>query len=116
MAWRHGYSVVDPRDAAIAGVTTGLSAIFILLAVGSLIGTWALGEALVAMVYYGLKLLSPDYFYMTACLICAVIALSIGSSWTVAGTIGSGLMGIADKMGLDPAIPAGTLFSGAFVE
>ena len=64
--------------------------------------------------YYGLKLLSPDYFYVTACLICAVVALSIGSSWTVAGTIGIGLMGIAQKMGLDPAITAGAVISGAY--
>lgn len=114
VAWRHGHSVEDVRDAAVASVNTGLTAIFILLAVGSLIGTWALSGTLIAMVYYGIKLLSPDYFYMTACLICAVIALSIGSSWTVAGTIGIGLMGIADKMGLDPAITAGAVISGAY--
>ncbi|HWK63388.1 MAG TPA: Na+/H+ antiporter NhaC family protein [Rhizobiaceae bacterium] len=114
VAWHHGYSVGELRDAAVASVNTGLPAIFILLAVGSLIGTWALSGTLIAMVYYGLKLLSPDYFYMTACLICAVIALSIGSSWTVAGTIGIGLMGIAEKMGLDPAITAGAVISGAY--
>ena len=113
VAWRHGHSVAELRDAAVASVNTGLPAIFILLAVGSLIGTWALSGTLMAMVYYGLKLLSPDYFYMTACLICAVIALSIGSSWTVAGTIGIGLMGIAEKMGLVPAITAGAVISGA---
>ncbi len=114
VAWRHGHSIEELRDAAVASVTTGLSAIFILLAVGSLIGTWALSGTLTAMVYYGLKLLSPDYFYMTACLICAVVAVSIGSSWTVAGTIGIGLMGIAQKMGLDPAITAGAVISGAY--
>ena len=114
VAWRHGHSVAELRDAAVASVNTGLPAIFILLAVGSLIGTWALSGTLMAMVYYGLQLLSPDYFYMTACLICAVIALSIGSSWTVAGTIGIGLMGIAEKMGLDPAITAGAVISGAY--
>lgn len=114
VAWRHGHSVEELRDAAVASVNTGLPAIFILLAVGALIGTWALSGTLIAMVYYGLKLLSPDYFYMTACLICAVIALSIGSSWTVAGTIGIGLMGIAEKMGLDPAITAGAVISGAY--
>ena len=66
------------------------------------------------MVYYGLQLLNPDYFYMTTCLICAVVAVSIGSSWTVAGTIGIGLMGVAQKMGLDPAITAGAIISGAY--
>ena len=69
VAWRHGHSIEELRDAAVASVTTGLSAIFILLAVGSLIGTWALSGTLTAMVYYGLKLLSPDIFLYTACLI-----------------------------------------------
>jgi len=114
VAWRRGHSIESLRDAATASVTAGLSSIFILLAVGALIGTWAMSGTLVAMVYYGLRLLDPDYFYMTACLICAVIAFSIGSSWTVAGTIGIGLMGIAQRMGLDPALTAGAVISGAY--
>ena len=103
VAWRHGHSIDDLRDAAVASVTAGLPAIFILLSVGALIGTWALSGTLIAMVYYGLQLLNPDYFYPTACLICLVAAVSIGSSWTVAGTLGIGLMGVAREMGLDPA-------------
>ena len=114
VAWRHGHSIDDLRDAAVASVTTGLPAIFILLSVGALIGTWALSGTLIAMVYYGLQLLSPDYFYPTACLICLVVAVSIGSSWTVAGTLGIGLMGVAREMGLDPAITAGAVISGAY--
>ena len=114
VAWRHGHSIESLRDAATTSVTAGLSSIFILLAVGALIGTWAMSGTLIAMVYYGLRLLDPDYFYMTACLLCAVIAFSIGSSWTVAGTIGIGLMGIAQRMGLDPAITAGAVISGAY--
>ena len=114
VAWRHGHSIDDMRDAAVASVTAGLPAIFILLAVGALIGTWALSGTLIAMVYYGLQLLSPDYFYPTTCLICLVVAVSIGSSWTVAGTLGIGLMGVAREMGLDPAITAGAVISGAY--
>lgn len=114
VAWRHGHSIDDLRDAAIGSVTAGLPAIFILLSVGALIGAWALGGTLIAMVYYGLKLLDPDYFYPTACLICLVTAVSIGSSWTVAGTLGIGLMGVAREMGLDPAITAGAVISGAY--
>jgi NhaC family Na+:H+ antiporter len=114
MAWWHGHSIDDLRDAAVASVTAGLPAIFILLSVGALIGTWALSGTLVTMVYYGVQLLSPDYFYPTACLICLVVAVSIGSSWTVAGTLGIGLMGIAREMGLDPAITAGAVISGAY--
>ncbi|MGO4843954.1 Na+/H+ antiporter NhaC, partial [Rhizobiaceae sp. 2RAB30] len=77
--------------------------IFILFAVGALIGTWALSGTLAAMVYYGIKLLDPNYFYVTATAICAAISFGIGSSWTVVGTIGIGLMGISANMGLDPA-------------
>ena len=93
---------------------TGIGAIFILFAVGALIGTWAMSGTLVAMVYYGLQLLSPNYFYVTACAICAIVAASIGSSWTVVGTIGVGFMGIAASMDLNPAIAAGAVISGAY--
>lgn len=114
VAVRRHHDFDSLRDAAIASVTTGLSAIFILLAVGALIGTWAMSGTLIAMVYYGLQILNPDYFYVTAALICAVVALSIGSSWTVAGTIGIGLMGISREMDLNPAITAGAIISGAY--
>jgi NhaC family Na+:H+ antiporter len=114
VGWRRGHSLESLRDAAVASVGSGIGAIFILFAVGALIGTWAMSGTLVAMVYYGLKLLSPHYFYMTTVLLCGVVAFSIGSSWTVAGTIGIGLMGIAANMGLDPAITAGAVISGAY--
>lgn len=114
VAWRHGHGVAQMGEAAVASVTTGIGAIFILLAVGSLIGAWAMSGTLLAMVYYGMKILSPHYFYLTTCVLCAVVAVSIGSSWTVAGTIGIGLMGVATKMGLDPAITAGAVISGAY--
>lgn len=114
IGWRRGHSLESLREAAVASVGTGIGAVFILLAVGALIGTWALSGTLVAMVYYGLKLLSPNYFYVTAAAICGFVSLSIGSSWTVAGTIGIGLMGIAQGMGLSPAVTAGAVISGAY--
>jgi NhaC family Na+:H+ antiporter len=114
LAWRRGHSLDSLREAAIASVGSGIGAIFILFAVGSLIGTWALSGTLVAMVYYGLELLSPNYFYMTAAVICAVVSAGIGSSWTTVGTIGLGLMGISQNMGLDPAVTAAAVISGAY--
>ena len=114
LGWRRGHTLDSLREAAVASVGSGIGAIFILLAVGALIGTWAMSGTLVAMVYYGLKLLSPHYFYMTTALICGIVAFSIGSSWTVVGTIGIGLMGIAANMGLDPAITAGAVISGGY--
>jgi NhaC family Na+:H+ antiporter len=115
IGWRRGHSLASLGEAAVASVSTGIGAIFILFAVGALIGTWALSGTLVGMVYYGLKLLSPNYFYMTAAAICGVVSMSIGSSWTVVGTIGIGLMGIAQGMGLNEAIAAGAIISGAYL-
>ena len=114
IGWRRGHSVKNLSDAAYASVATGIGAMFILLAVGALVGTWAMSGTIVAMVYYGLQLLNPNYFYVSAAVICGLVAISIGSSWTVAGTIGIGLMGIAQNMGLNPAIAAGAVISGAY--
>ncbi|MEO9527730.1 Na+/H+ antiporter NhaC family protein [Roseibium sp.] len=110
----HGYSWTEMSEAARDSVMTGVGAVFILLAVGSLIGTWAMSGTLMAMVYWGLKILSPDYFYFTVVLISAALALCIGSSWTVVGTLGIGLMGISQQMALDPVITAGAVISGAY--
>ncbi|HXV23968.1 MAG TPA: Na+/H+ antiporter NhaC family protein [Alphaproteobacteria bacterium] len=114
ISFKNGRPWASIRAGAVEGVSSGLAAIFILLGVGALIGTWAMSGTILAMVYYGLQLLSPQYFYASAALICAVVATAIGSSWTVAGTIGIGLMGIAATMELSLAITAGAVISGAY--
>ena len=114
IAYKNGMLWNDIRQAVVDGIAIGLPAIMILLAVGALIGTWALSGTIISMVYYGLKLLSPAYFYATTALVCAIVAFSIGSSWTVAGTIGIGLMGVGASMNLSPAITAGAVISGAY--
>src|SRR5579871_5301612 len=114
VAHKNGMSWDGVRRAVVEGVSGGLSAIFILPAVGALIGTWALGGTIVAMIYYGLELLRPDIFYASTLLICALVAVAVGSSWTVVGTIGVGLMGVAANLGLSPEIAAGAIVSGAF--
>ena len=114
VGWRTGYSVEELGQGAVKSVKESMSAIFILLAVGSLIGTWAMSGTLMAMVYWGLQILSPSHFYVTAAVICALLALCLGSSWTVAGTIGIGLMGVAEQMDLNPAIAAGAIISGSY--
>jgi NhaC family Na+:H+ antiporter len=98
----------------VDGIASALPAIFILFAVGALIGTWAMSGTLVAMVYYALSILSRNYFYLSACIICALVATSIGSSWTVVATIGLGLMGVAGQMDLSPVVTAGAVISGAY--
>jgi len=114
IAYKNGHPWERIRQAAVDAVATGVGAIGILLAVGALIGAWALSGTIVTMVYYGLQILNPNYFYASTALICAAVALSIGSSWTTAGTIGIGLMGIAGSMNLSLPITAGAVISGAY--
>jgi NhaC family Na+:H+ antiporter len=97
---------------ALSSIT---SALFILLAVGALIGTWNLSGTIPTLVYYGIQALSPGYFYVATAVICGVVAMSIGSSWTTAGTVGVGLVGIATMLGVSAAITAGAVISGAYL-
>ncbi len=95
-------------------VASIVSAIFILLSVGALIGTWNMSGTIPTLVHYGIQLLQPNWFYPAAALICAVISVGIGSSWTTAGTIGVGLVGIASLVGVSPVITAGAVISGSY--
>lgn len=114
VAIKNGHSWNDILAAIIQGIGTTMGAVLILLSVGGLIGTWLLAGTVPALVYYGLELLSPQWFYPAACIISAIAALSIGSSWTVAGTLGVALIGVALGLGLSPAIAAGAIISGAY--
>lgn len=111
---RVGVSWADAQNGIIDGIGVGLAPILILLAVGMLIGSWILCGTVPAMIYYGVEVLNPSIFYAASAAICAIVALSIGSSWTVAGTLGIGLMGIAASFELSPAITAGAIVSGAY--
>ncbi len=111
---RIGVSWAESQAGLIDGINVGLAPILILLAVGMLIGTWILCGTVPVMIYYGVHVLNPSIFYAASVLICAIVAISIGSSWTVAGTLGIGLMGIASSFNLSPAIAAGAIISGAY--
>tara|TARA_R110002096_G_scaffold436105_1_gene668050 strand:+ start:51230 stop:52693 length:1464 start_codon:yes stop_codon:yes gene_type:complete len=111
---KNGYKWRDIEKAIAQGISNTYGAILILMAVGMLIGSWILSGTVPAMIYYGLQILNPSIFYFTACILSAITAISIGSSWTVASTIGIGLMGIAAGLGLAPEITAGAIISGAY--
>lgn len=111
---KNGHSWDSIADASKRGVSSVVSAIFILLAVGALIGTWNMAGTIPTLVYYGLTLIHPNWFYVASLLVCALISLGIGSSWTTVGTIGVGLMGLATLAGVSPAITAGAVVSGAY--
>ncbi|MBO0517690.1 Na+/H+ antiporter NhaC family protein, partial [Streptomyces beijiangensis] len=109
----HSWAAVQRAgQGALSSIT---SAVFILLSVGALIGVWNLSGTIPTLVYYGIQVLSPSWYYAATALICGVIAMSIGSSWTTAGTIGVGLIGVADMVGVSTAITAGAVISGAYL-
>jgi NhaC family Na+:H+ antiporter len=112
---KNGHSwdeVVQAGQHSLASITRP---VFILLSIGALIGTWNMSGTIPTMVYYGIHLLHPAYFYVATLIICTVISLSIGSSWTTAGTIGVGLVGLSSMVGVSPAITAGAVVSGSYV-
>jgi Na+:H+ antiporter, NhaC family len=111
---KNGYKWAQLEEAMVHGISVSMGAIFILLAVGSLIGTWLMAGTVPTLIYFGLQILNPDWFYAAACLLSAIVAMSIGSSWTTAATVGVALMGIATGIGMNPAIAAGAVVSGAY--
>jgi NhaC family Na+:H+ antiporter len=115
IAMKNGRSYQEVEEATRASVASVTSAIFILLAVGALIGVWNLAGTIPTLVYYGIQLLSPGWFYAATAVICGLVAMSIGSSWTTAGTIGVGLVGIAVALDVSPVITAGAVVSGAYL-
>ncbi len=92
--------------------TTG--AIIILLFVGSLAGTWLISGIIPSMIYYGLELLKPQIFLPACVVICAIISVATGSSWTTSATVGIALVGIGNALGISPGMTAGAVISGAY--
>lgn len=111
---KNGHTWKSIEEGIVKGIAMSLGACLILLAVGSLIGTWMLSGTVPTLIYYGLSILDPTFFYAASALICAVVAMSIGSSWTTAATIGVALIGVATGMEMSLAITAGAIVSGAY--
>jgi Na+:H+ antiporter, NhaC family len=114
VALRNGYRWKEMERGIVHGISLAMGAILILLVVGSVIGTWILAGVVPTMIYYGLMVLTPAVFYAAACIICAMVALATGSSWTTAGTIGVALVGIAAAQNLNLGLAAGAIISGAY--
>ncbi len=96
------------------GIILALRACLILMVIGSLIGTWILSGIVPGMIFYGLKLLTPALFLFMTCLICSIIALATGSSWSTAGTVGLALIGVGSALGVPVGQTAGAIISGAY--
>lgn len=95
-------------------IRASTSALVILMIIGMIIGTWILAGIVPTMIVYGIKLLSPGIFLVATCLICAVVSVATGSSWTTAGTVGIALMGVSMSLNIPPHITGGAIISGAY--
>jgi NhaC family Na+:H+ antiporter len=114
MGLRLGYTWHAIEVGVIEGIAVALKAILILLVVGILIGTWIAGGIVPLLIDYGLQLLSPSYFLLAACLICSVVSVATGSSWTTPGTVGVALIGIGEGLNVSLPMTAGAIISGAY--
>ena len=110
-----GHSFSDMLEGIIERLTATLEAILILLTVGLLISSFMISGTIPAVIYYGLKLLTPQLFLPVGCMLIAVVSLACGSSWTATGTIGIAFMTIGVGLGISPALTAGMVISGAYV-
>lgn len=111
---RLSYTWKDIEEGIIGSISGTMQAIIILAIIGMIIGTWIQGGIVPTLIFYGLKILSPGLFLVAACLLCAVVSLATGSSWTTAGTVGIALMGVAAGLGVPAPMAAGAIISGAY--
>ena len=109
-----GFKFDDLEEMMYKGVRLALPAVIIIMLVGLIIGSWIGGGVVATMVYYGLMIINPQYFLVTICLICGIVSLAIGSSWSTMATIGVAGMGIGVSMGINPAMIAGAVISGSY--
>lgn len=104
----------DIEKGIIGSIMNAMQAILIACIIGLIIGSWIAGGIVPSLIYYGLKLLSPRFFLVTCLLVCSVVSVSTGSSWTTCGTLGVAMVGIGSAMGIPASITAGCVVSGAY--
>ena len=109
-----GYRWLFIRERVIKGIGTAMPAILILFLIGSLAGTWMVSGVVPMLIYYGLEILHPKIFLFAAVVICAIVSISTGSSWSTVATIGVALLGIGKALGFNEAMIAGAIISGAY--
>ena len=114
VGFRNKVSFDSMMEEVAENIKSTSGAILILLMVGALAGTWLISGVIPAMIYYGLQVLNPTIFLAACLIICAVISIATGSSWTTSATVGIALIGIGDALGISMGMTAGAVLSGAY--
>ena len=111
----YGRSFKYMLDGILERLLVSMEAILILLLVGLLISSFMISGTIPALIYYGMQMLTPQTFLPVGCILCAVVGWACGSSWTATATVGIAFMTIGAGLGINPALTAGMVFSGAYV-
>ena len=111
----NGHKWQPLADAIDYGGKICIQPTIIMMLIGAVIGSWIVCGTVPMIIYWGLKIINPSVFLLTACFITAVVAIAIGSSWSAAGTVGVALMGIGMGLGVNPGMTAGAIVSGAYL-
>ncbi|MEE9150965.1 MAG: Na+/H+ antiporter NhaC [Thermoplasmata archaeon] len=114
VATAHRHPWREIQEGMVHGITLAMGAILILMVVGTMIGTWMMGGIVPSMIFYGLKVLSPAVFLVATLIICSIVSLGTGSSWSTAGTVGVALIGVGQGLGIPVSMIAGAIVSGAY--
>ncbi len=114
VSWRLGHSWEEIEISIVKSISSAMGAMLILLVIGSLSGAWLLSGIVPAMIYYGLKIMNPTFFLFAACIVCCIVSLATGSSWSTIATVGIALLGIGKTLGIHEGVIAGALISGAY--
>jgi len=102
------------EEGGLNAIAVALQAVVILMIIGMVIGIWIQSGVVPTLIYYGLSILSPGIFLLATLLICSIVAISTGSSWTTTGTVGVALLGIGFGLGIPAPVTAGVIISGAY--
>jgi len=114
ISFRLGFNWIEIEHSIVKSISSAMAAMLILLAIGSLSGTWLLSGIVPSMIYYGLKILNPTIFLVAACVVCSIVSMATGSSWSTVATVGIALLGIGKALNIHEGVIAGAIISGAY--
>ncbi len=114
VAGLNGWKWAYLEQGILASINRSMQAILILCILGAILGSWMAAGTIPSMMYYGIKVISPKVFLLTACILCCIVSLATGSSWSTAGSMGVALMGVGAALGFPDPMIAGAVVSGAY--
>jgi NhaC family Na+:H+ antiporter len=114
IAVANGWKWAFLEQGILASINRSMQAMLILAVVGAMIASWMAAGTIPSMMYYGIKIISPKIFLVTACILCSIVSVATGSSWSTAGSMGVALIGVGTALGFPTVMTAGAVVSGAY--